>query len=270
MTIKGTDTASKQVAEPTYPWARFWVPRDGIVNLSDAGFLLDPSEYPLQSPGAVQLAALQEYKALVLLGEPGIGKSTTLKEEADRVDAVGGSTVSIYENLRSFSSDALLHKRIFESEKFRAWKNGNSHLFLHLDSLDEALLRINSIANLLASVLPELPSARMSIRIACRTAVWPANILEVALTRIWANSARVYELAPLRRRDIFIALEADGITLEAFMRELFAAQAVPFAIKPLTLTMLLKIYRGRGNLPRSNVDLYRLGCLALCEEQSKS
>jgi len=96
--------------------------------------------------------------------------------------------VSIYADLRVFSSDAVLLQRTFESEKFTAWKNGNSHLFLHLDSLDEALLRIDSIANLLASVLPELPSERMSIRIACRTAVWPANILEAALTSIWGDS----------------------------------------------------------------------------------
>ncbi len=181
-----------------YPWPRFWVPRDGVVDLSDAGFLLDPLEYRLRSPGPLRLAALQEYKALVLLGEPGIRKSTTLKEEADRVAASvsGANTVSIYEDLRNFSSDALLHQRIFESAKFRAWKNGNSHLFLHLDSLDEALLRINSIANLLASVLPELPSERMSIRLASRTAVWPANILEAALTSIWGNFLGVYELKP--------------------------------------------------------------------------
>lgn len=77
MTIEGTGAASQQGPAPTYPWPRFWVPRDGVVDLSDAGFLLDPLEYRLRSPGPVQLAALQESKALVLLGEPGIGKSTT-------------------------------------------------------------------------------------------------------------------------------------------------------------------------------------------------
>jgi len=73
-------------------------------------------------------------------------------------------------DLRDFSSETLPHRGVFESEKFIIWKNGTSQLFLHLDSLDEVLLRINSIANLLASELSELP-ASMSIRIACRTAV---------------------------------------------------------------------------------------------------
>jgi hypothetical protein len=195
-----------------------------------------------------------------------------LKEEADRAAAfpTDTNTVSIYADLRAFFTDAVLLHRIFESEKFTAWKNGTSHLFFHLDSLDEALLRIDSIANLLASVLPELPTDRMSIRIACRTAVWPANILETALTSIWGDSVGVFELAPLRRKDIFTALEANDILVEGFMRAVFAAQAVPFAIKPLTLKMLLTIYQRRGNLPSSNLDLYRQGCLALCEEQNKS
>ena len=54
------------------------------------------------------------------------------------------------------------------------------------------------------------------------------------------------------------------------MRALFSAQAVPFAIKPLTLKMLLTIYQQRGELPNSNIELYKQGCLALCEEQNKS
>ncbi len=156
-----------------YAWPRYWVPSDGIIDLSDAGCLRDPTVGLGRSPTPTQLAALQNWKALALSGkEPGMGKSTTLKEEADRIAALpaDGDAVSIYVDLRAFSSETLLHKRIFESEKFIAWKNGTSHLFLHLDSLDEALLRIDSIANLLAAELPKVPTKRMSIRIACRTA----------------------------------------------------------------------------------------------------
>ena len=112
---------------------------------------------------------------------------------------------------------------------------------LHLDSLDEALLRIDSIANLLAAELPPLPTERLSIRIACRTAVWPTATLGTALTSIWGEAAGTVELVPLRRQDIFTALDAHGIPVEGFMRALLAAQATPFAIKPLTLKMLLAI-----------------------------
>jgi hypothetical protein len=218
------------------------------------------------------LEALQNWRSLALLGEPGIGKSTTLQEEADRVASLpaDANVVSIYVDLRAFSSESLLCRRIFESDKFIAWKNGTSHLLLHLDSLDEALLRIDSIANLLASELPGLPTDRLSIRIACRTAVWPAGTLGLVLNRIWGEGSGAFELAPLRRRDVFTALEDCGIPTEDFMRALFAAQAVPFAIKPLTLKMLLTIYQQRGNLPNSNIELYKQGCLALCEESNRS
>jgi hypothetical protein len=45
---------------------------------------------------------------------------------------------------------------------------------------------------------------------------------------------------------------------------------VAFAIKPLTLKMLLSLYQHDGRLPTSTADLYRQGCLALCEENNDS
>lgn len=192
------------------------------------------------------------------------------RSRPSRIAPCNANLSSIHIDLRAFSSESLLCQKVFESEKFTSWKNGSSHLFLHLDSLDEALLRIDSIANLLASELPSVPTERMSIRIACRTAVWPADTLGVALNSTWGEASGVFELAPLRRRDLIAALEAHDIDVGSFMQALFAAQAVPFAIKPLTLKMLLTIYQQRGSLPNSNIDLYKQGCLELCEERNKS
>jgi hypothetical protein len=254
-------------------WQRFWVPRTGgVIDLSDGGFLVDPTFHYAgrNSHGALQLEALADYRALALLGEPGIGKSTTLREEADRAAKVGPpGTVSIHVDLRAYSSESFLHKRVFESSEFLAWVNGSSHLVLHLDSLDEALLRIDSIANLLADELPRHPVARLSVRIASRTAVWPAATLETAFQRIWGEAAvGVFELAPLRRRDVVAAVEAAQIDPDDFFRELYSASAVPFAIKPLTLNLLISIFSKDGRLPRSVAELYFRGCLKLCEEQN--
>ncbi len=267
--------ADRQKQTENFNWTRFWVPDTGIVDLSDGGFLRDPTDLFLRSrvSASAPLADLGAYRALALLGEPGIGKSTTLKEEADRIAALpaDANAVSIYVDLRDYSSDVLLHKRVFESEAFTAWKNGSSHLYLHLDSLDEALLRVETIANLLASALPQYPAARMSVRIACRTVVWPANILGNALNAIWGKDASgVFELAPLRRRDVVEAAAAYQIDSEAFLHELYAANAVPFAIKPLTLKMLLGLYQRDGSLPGSSGALYTQSCLKLCEEQNQS
>ena len=109
---------------PTYAWPRFWIPLGGALDLSDAGFLSDPSNsHGPDRP--VTLAALEGRRSLALLGEPGIGKSTTLKEEADRIEALSkdGVLQSSYVDLRSFSSEAFLFQRVFENEKMTRWKS---------------------------------------------------------------------------------------------------------------------------------------------------
>ena len=251
------------------------MPRNGAVDLSDGGFLVDPLQTTFWRPAAppVALPDLKNYRALGLLGEPGIGKSTVLEAEAARLAAESSeeNAMSIHVNLRAYSSESLLVQRVFESPRISAWKTGTMHLFLHLDSLDESLLRIDSIANLIASELPHLPTERMSLRIACRTAVWPDHTLEPALTRIWGEEAvGVFELAPLRRVDVITAAEDRGIDPKAFIEALYVASVVPFAIKPLTLSLLLSLFQYGGTLPRSIAELYLLGCRKLCEEQNPS
>jgi hypothetical protein len=74
----------------------------------------------------------------------------------------------------------------------------------------------------------------------------------------------------LRRRDVVSAAEAQGISPERFIQELYAANAVPFAIKPLTLNLLFSLFKKEGRLPRSVAEIYRRGCLKLCEESNPS
>jgi hypothetical protein len=177
-------------------------------------------------------------------GEPGIGKSTALEQEVARLALNDAHAVdAIRVDLGAFSSEEMLHRRVFESRQFQDRAAGTSHLSLHLDSLDEALLRIDSIAKLLAGELPRHPTERLSIRIACRTAVWPAQTLEPALSQIWGEAAvGAFELAPLRRSDVILAASLHGIDGAAFVQAAIESGVVPLAIKPLTLNMLLGIY----------------------------
>ena len=229
--------------------------------------LLRRTEPPLALPD------LESYRALALLGEPGMGKSTTLEAEDARIRSSRHQegAMSVHVDLRAFSSEGLLVQKVFANPEIAGWKSGTSQLFLHLDSLDEALLRIDSIANLIASELQNLPAERLSVRIACRTAVWPEQTLEPALREIWGDEAvGVFELAPLRRVDVDAAAKARAIDQKAFFEELSHADVVPFAIKPLTLNLLLGLFERDGRLPHSVSELYILGCRKLCEEQNPS
>lgn len=100
--------------------SRFWVLQTDVLDLSDAGFLRDPAGHAGRVRTPVLLAALEDKPALALLGEPGMGKTRALKAEADRVTSRGPALgqVSFHVDLRAFGSDALLHRKIFESSIF--------------------------------------------------------------------------------------------------------------------------------------------------------
>ncbi len=174
-------------------------------------------------------------------------------------------------DLRNFSSEDRLYRTLFENETFLQWAKGDYDLHLYIDSLDECLLRIDSVAALLADEIPKYPLDRLKLRIACRTASWPA-LLERALKSAYGeNSFAATELVPLRRVDVLQAATLSGITdPDSFLARVDELHITSFAIKPVTLKMLLDTFRREGDLPGNVVDLYEKGCSILCEEQNES
>lgn len=113
-------------------------------------------------------------------------------------------------------------------------------MHIYLDSLDECLLRVDTVAALLADELRPYPIERLFFRIACRTADWPLS-LEQNLECLWGKeNIGVYELAPLRRIDIVSAAETYGIDPEAFINAVRQVEATPLVLKPATLSFLIK------------------------------
>ena len=256
-----------------YDWKRFWCPREKFINLSDEGYLPNPNDKwdRHYNPHVVPFEAISETPCLALLGEPGIGKSHTLEATQKAVEAqvAEGDARVLGLNLRSYGSEDRLVRALFENETFRDWQNGDYRLYLFLDSLDECLLRIDTVATLLVDELKRFPVHRLSLRIACRTADWP-NSLEEGLKELWGEEAfRAYELAPLRKQDVTEAVRANSLDSEAFIEAVSAAVAVPFAIKPVTLEFLINTYNRRKQLPLSQAELYYEGCRCLCEETNE-
>lgn len=133
----------------SYDWKRFWCPRDGSINLTYRGYLADP-DGPYGNhfnPALRPFGEVSELPCLPLLGEPGIGKTSTMQAERSAIDAAvlaeGGKTLWL--DLRSCGSEDRLINKLFESREFKLWLEGDYRLHVFLDSLDECLLRVDTV-----------------------------------------------------------------------------------------------------------------------------
>src|SRR5205814_8639499 len=103
------------------------------------------------------------------------------------------------------------------------------------------------------------PTDRLSVRIACRTAVWPSAVLEAALCRIWGEPAvGVFELAPLRRRDVVAGAEVSGLALESFSVNCIR-QCRSVRDQTITAQSPASLFKKDGRLPRSVAKIYFRG-----------
>jgi hypothetical protein len=254
-----------------YDWQRFWYPASSAPRLQDGGFLVDPEgEWGRYSnPDVLPLEQLEDAPCLVLLGEPGLGKSTvlSLEQARARARAQGTTDLVLYRNLHSVTSDQKLLRDVFDTPEFRTWASGGQRLWLYLDSLDEAF---DYAAGLHAVLADELlrhreSAARLRLRVACRAADWPPP-LEQALGELFGpDGVSLRMLAPLRRRDTADAAQAEGLDADAFLDEVERRGVVPLAARPITLRFLL---RRAGHISGDSAALYRDGCESLCTEQN--
>jgi predicted NACHT family NTPase len=140
-----------------YDWKRFWCPRSGKINLAGFGYLYDPdTDFGRYfNPDLVTFDAIAHIPCLALLGEPGIGKSSAINVEKEKIAAKiqeEGSKL-LWLDLRAYGSEERLIHKLFESRTFQAWTQSDYRLYVFLDSLDECLLKINTLAALLVDEL---------------------------------------------------------------------------------------------------------------------
>lgn len=257
-----------------YNWKRFWCSRTGTMDLSDGGYLYDPeSEWgDIYNPDVKNFFSIAGKRCLALLGEPGIGKSSALKTEYSKakkkVEKNGGQC--LWFDLKAYGNETRLINNLFFNQSVKSWVIGNSDLHLFLDSLDECLMRIETVASILVEELGAFPVERLFLRVACRTAEWPNGLENGLIQLLGEDNFKAYELCPLRRKDVIKAVEQHPLKSDMFLDAIDKAEAVPLAIKPITLNFLINLYRRDGRFPSKQSELYHQGCLILCEDPSES
>jgi Trypsin-like peptidase domain len=255
------------VAAKHYNWQRYWRPRGSSLRFIQDGFLVSPGKI---NSNVFPFDKVACSPCIVLLGEPGMGKTDSMKTIIETTKGQGHSILK--RDLRAYSSEDTLVKGVFEHPEFQKWIVGTHNLHLFLDSFDECRIAIKHLAPLLADELQNYQAhcGRLILRIVCRTAVWP-DLLEERLRELWGEDrVLAYELAPLTPDDVGAAAIDEDIDADQFLSEVYNREVGPLAAKPITLRLLLNLYKNEGKLPSSQVELYEKGCLLLAEETSKS
>jgi hypothetical protein len=248
---------------------RFWYATGVTPNLGDNGFLSDPeNEYAKYfNPGLKPLQAFSAERSILLLGEPGLGKSTDILREFERVRSAALSGVRAFLiDLALIGSSADLQSALCAPEITDSLKS-SGEVVLFLDGLDECLLNVRVAVPLLLDVLKRWPPKKVRVRISCRAAELPTGLAEGIKSALGDEPATVLHLAPFRRRDAVSMAKLLGIDdADAFVEKIINLDAVPLAIYPITLRLLIESFKADGGFPATRRELDLRGLRALCRD----
>jgi hypothetical protein len=198
--------------------------------------------------------ALDELRHLhcwVLLGEPGAGKTSCFKQEAE---AIGG----VYERIEEFLT--LNQARPEPGKAF------------FLDGLDETRVG-QSTASVLLNLRQRLYDlGNPPFRISCRAADWNGRSDRQDLSSSTVDGdVKVFNLLPLNESDVIEILNRnyEGIDSATFIKKAATFGVNDLLTNPQTLGLLAKAVRGE-RWPKTRRDVFELACETLCMEGNKT
>lgn len=244
------------------------MPESHVPELDVWGMLHDPDGIAGRhlNPSATTLPDLQNVACLLLLGEPGMGKTTELKREVSRLRAENKAFVHV--ELGGYTDwPTLKHKLTADTDQAMAHP-GEDQVVLVLDGLDEAGLEIRRLADLLPNWLGTKDRSRLSLRLASRPVVARLSTLVESLGALWPDGLQTYQLAPLTRADVEAAAKHRRLDGSVFVDQVTTRGVGYLAARPITLELLLASASSGSALPGSRHAVYDRGIRALANEHN--
>ena len=186
---------------------------------------------------------------IVLLGDPGIGKSTAFEKSAKEEPNAIVLTVGDF-----------LYRPI------KQWRRKT----LYLDGLDEQRSSSPDGRTILARIAGNIENlGRPPCRISCRGADWYGGVDISDLQRVAsAGAVTVLRIEPLTEADI-VKIAADSVPdPDAFVEEARRRDVYDLLSNPQTLNMILEVVKKDGAWPSTKTDLFQSACEILAAESN--
>lgn len=212
--------------------------------------LIEPKDDPRLGEEGLSLSDFESDHGYVLLGEPGMGKTTEFDEEAQRVHSNPPIPA------RQFISRNLEH----HSE----WRRGP----LFIDGLDEVRAGSGDPRVALDKIIERLEAlGKPPFRLSCRSISWlGAGDRRRLATLSNSKDIPVLQLNPLTYDDIREIISEQETN--AFIRQAHEHNMEAFLGNPQLLTILLKSVEN-GGWPDSPTETFKNACLDLIREQNR-
>ena len=217
--------------------------------------VLSKTEAQHRDPDIGSLELFSSAPAYVLLGDPGLGKSTAFQTQAKPLGTEG-----ILMSARNFlASDVHSHPE---------WRGKT----LFIDALDEMRVGSGDRRDALDSIRRSLDAlGRPSFRISCREADWLGDNDRDKLAMVSPDAnVKVLRLNPLTDKDVVEILESnlDVDDAHRFVSEARERGVDALLRNPLTLNMLASAVIGNGVWPQSRLETFKMACLQMAKERN--